>query len=122
MLSRNYVPKIYPICFSTFPNSIPINLFLELTLFLPPSFFVSTMPTPSLIDEDFSGTFISKADPTSFSGPEDHPIHKFFNGTISVREHILLKSPKVEAIVFVSNRKIFSLYLPKLTFDSVCYP
>lgn len=80
------------------------------------------MPTPSLIDEDFSGTFISQADPPSFSDLEDHPIHKFVNGTISVREHILLKSQKVEAIVFVSNRKLFSLYLPKLTFDSVCDP
>jgi len=80
------------------------------------------MPSPTIVDKDITGTFISQCDPTSFPDLEDHPISKFVKGTVDVREHIAIKSPKVEALIFISNKKLYSLFFPKLTFDPVCDP
>ena len=110
----------FPFYFSS--NYSPTNSFPELFEFPHFSFFPCTMPSPTIVDKDITGTFISQCDPPSFPDVGDHPISKFVKGTVDVREHITIKSPKVEALIFVSNKKLFSLFFPKLTFDPVCDP
>jgi len=81
-----------------------------------------TMPTPVVSPDTFTGTFISQADPPEFDDRSAHPILKYVKGDIAHRERSIIQSTKVEALLFVSDRKLFSVYLPKLTYDPVCNP
>jgi len=81
-----------------------------------------TMPTPVVNPETFTGTFISQADPPEFDDQSAHPIIRYVKGDIAGRERSIIQSTKVEALLFVSDRKLFSVYLPRLTYDSVCDP
>jgi len=81
-----------------------------------------TMPTQVVSPDTFTGTFISQADPPEFDDRSAHPIIKYVKGDVAFRERSIIRSTKVEALLFVSDRKLFSVYLPRLTYDSVCDP
>jgi len=80
------------------------------------------MPSAFVSRDNITGSFVSRSDPPEFPTPEDHPIHKVILGDVNARQLQLLATPKVEAILFVSNRKLVSMYLPRLTYDASTDP
>ena len=81
-----------------------------------------TMPSAFVSRDNITGSFVSRADPPDFPSPEDHPIYKVIVGDVNARQLQLLATPKVEALLFVSNRKLVTMYLGRLTFDAATDP
>jgi len=80
------------------------------------------MPTARVTQEELAGSFVSDVDPPTFAQPTHHPVVKTTTGTTESRKTQLFFSSKVEALLFVNEGKLYSLFHPRIAYDHVSDP
>jgi len=70
-------------------------------------------PSPTSI----AGSFIADSNPPAFTDPSHHPVQKLISGSLDTRKTQLIHSPNVEGFIFVSNNKLITMYLARISFD-----
>jgi len=69
-----------------------------------------------------TGSFVATSDPPVFPDDNLHPMFKVIHGPVGERQNQLMISSKVEALLFVANRRLVPMYLPKIGYDIVSDP
>ena len=80
------------------------------------------MPTARVTQEELAGSFVSDVDPPVFTQPTHHPVVKTTTGDLESRKTQLFFSSKVEALLFVNEGKLYSLFHPRIAYDHVSDP